>query len=196
MPQTGLFSSPRHLAEQELEEKKENTKKLQPEELQKSVARLTVMKERVQETGPLGKAIVMGKGQLDSSVNRLYKEAVDRKKKVMHDLELKTSPTGERNVMDRDVLDGSVERIYNQALQHKKELSEKLRAKHVTNPGPQKKLTKEHQQACNERAYTGPMQKKKESEEKLVDKYITSTTTKFRKMNKQEWQDTVSRLCK
>eukprot|EP01061_Rhynchopus_euleeides_P025537 TRINITY_DN41348_c0_g1_i1.p1 TRINITY_DN41348_c0_g1~~TRINITY_DN41348_c0_g1_i1.p1 ORF type:complete len:112 (+),score=37.39 TRINITY_DN41348_c0_g1_i1:49-336(+) len=88
----------------------------------------------------------------------------------------------------------SVQRIYSQAIQHKKDMTDKLKAKHISDPCRQKKLTKTDQQACNERAYTTPLQKKKDTEDHLVEKYIDSTVTKFKVMNKSQWGETVARL--
>ncbi|KAJ9454729.1 hypothetical protein DIPPA_01693 [Diplonema papillatum] len=199
MPQTGLFSSPRHLSDKEAtqvaEDRKVNCKKMNNDEVAKSVARLTHVREKRGGQENLVRPVLLSKDSLDKSVDRLYTRAIAQKKATIEYLVGRACPTQERAVLSNDNMTESVNRIFTQAVQHKRELGEKLKQKHMVDLNMHnKKLTTEDQTACNQRAYTGPMQRRKETEDRLAEKYIASTERKFKTMGKSDWDNTVSRL--
>lgn len=186
----GEFSSPRSIHEPV------PAKKLPAEELKASADRLSTQHRKEVDLPPLVEKRVLSDDQMKHSLERLYTQTVERKKKMLEELDKKAHPDLAKHVqLDQDVLQNAFTRLHDGSMNQKKENMNKLKKKYMHQGGDKKTLNKEELVASAQRLCNGSMDSAKESHTKLFEKYVVATAPKFPKMTAEQLKTSADRLC-
>jgi hypothetical protein len=173
------------------------TRKMTREELDRTSTRLTQPYPRPEIKDPiaLSPRIVKDKEVIDQSVERLYRQGMEHKKKQLEDAAQhqhdKFTPT--KTVRSAEELEEGLGRLYTQAIEQKKQSDSKARQQFLFHHhGKPAQLSVEE---LTGRVYTESIKKHKEEEQRLHDKYVEGTAVKCRKLTKDEVKASADRLC-
>ena len=167
------------------------------EEIEKTSARLTQPYPRPEIKDPiqLSPRIIREKAVIEQSVERLYKQSMEHKKKQQEDAaqhqQDKVTPT--KTVRSAEELEEGLARLYAQAIEAKKQSDTKSRDRYLFHMPP-KPATMPVEELTT-RIYTESIKKHKDEEQRLFDKYVDGTAVKCRKLTKEEVKASADRLC-
>ncbi|KAJ9441447.1 hypothetical protein DIPPA_34465 [Diplonema papillatum] len=146
-------------------------RKLAPDEMDKSLQRLTFKKERKNMLVPLTPRVVLGSAAIEASNNRLYTQEMERRKRKKDFVTSKYVSKEPGTTLDSQAVSESVERLYRYGQQHLTDLSKTLDRKYNAKRET-KALNREEIREYNDRFYTSRKDLGKENIGKLVDKYV------------------------
>jgi hypothetical protein len=172
------------------------TKRLPQEDIDKSCNRLHSSFRKTRDLPPLVARRSLTKEQEESSVRRLYDQAVLVNKRRQEELEKKVHAQSgllESKKLDEPEITDAVNRLYLRSMEHKLLESKKLDEKYAP-PSPTKRLSKEAQAEVNERTYDKARDHKRETKSKLYEKYVLEHLPKVPKRSEDQWKETSSRL--
>lgn len=191
----GYFSAPRSRLEPP-----PPSKKLTDEELKASTERLSQRHKRHNELPPLVEKRVLTQETQAKSLDRLYTNSLEQKKRMVETLEKQQHPDMVKHVeLDGDALQAMSERLYRQSMVKKEESVKKLQAKYLASTGKgageAKVLTAEEVAASAKRLCNESIDAQRESNNKLYEKYVDSTAPKFAKLTPEQIKASADRLC-
>lgn len=132
---------------------------------------------------------------LERSMQRLYTNSVEHKKKMLEDLDRKAHPDlVKHHTLDQESLEGMFGRLYTASQQHKEAALKKLEKKYCPEK-ERKTLTKGQIVDSANRLCNASMQTAKEKHAALFEKYVTSTNPKVSKLSPEEIAESANRLC-
>lgn len=198
-----------------------NQKKLSPEELNSLGTRLAKPVAAPPHPGPLHPPKPISKQQVDESLERMYRNAIDRKQKNLKaacDRKEKQDRPMTFSKLSEDDMQESVDRLYKRGLAHHQKHLEAMKRKHefralspadrmdavrqssmggkrAASPSrPHSPPPKVDAAATVSRLYTEEFARKEAKERERYNKYILSTEPKVAKRTKEEIADYVERL--
>jgi hypothetical protein len=172
------------------------TKKMSWEELDKTSARLTQGYPAPQIKDPitLSPRIVKDKETIDQSIDRLYKQGMEHKKKQLETAAQqqyeKYTPT--KTVRSPEELEEGLSRLYNQAIEAKKMSETKSKERFGFHPQPKAQTMTVDE--LTGRVYTEAIKKHNDEQQRIREEYVDSTAVKCRKMTKDEIKASGERL--
>ena len=170
-------------------------KKLPPEEIEKSVSRLTLSHRKEKELPELVPRRVLTKGEEEGSVKRLYDDARATHERRLQELEKKSEAKWNKDgkKLDEAEMSEAVTRLYDQAMRQKLEMHGKLEKRHMS-PIKHKHLSKEEVTTVNDRLYSASLDKSRGARTKLYEKYVLDPAPKVPKRTTEQWKETSARL--
>lgn len=168
---------------------------LSTEEVNALGDRLSKRQRKPVTLAPLQERKKIDNETMDRSLQRLYTQSVEHKKKMLEDLDKKAHPDMvKHHTLDQEALEGMFGRLYTQALGHKEVTLKKLEKKYM--PQTEKKVLSKTQVAESaQRLCNGSMQQAREKHAELFQKYVESTKPKTSKLTPEEIAESANRLC-
>ena len=170
-------------------------KTLSTEEVNALGERLSRRQRKPVQLAPLHEKKKIDAETMDRSLQRLYTQSVEHKKKMLEDLDRKAHPDMvKHHTLDQEALEGMFGRLYTQSMGHKEITQKKLEKKYI--PQQEKKvLSKSQVSESAQRLCNGSMEHAREKHAELYQKYVESTKPKTTKMTPEEIAESASRLC-
>eukprot|EP00668_Euglena_longa_P017186 GGOE01021546.1.p1 GENE.GGOE01021546.1~~GGOE01021546.1.p1 ORF type:complete len:249 (-),score=67.23 GGOE01021546.1:316-1062(-) len=140
------------------------------------------------------KVVKLSADKQEDSVDRLYKQSIQRKENTTKQNEAKyvIDPIKNKAKLSKDAMEDSVDKLYSQSIQRKQATEEKLNQKYLTE-APGKSLDAEQLSESVNRLYGGP----KEKEEKIAalrKKYYTDPPRSKVKLDAERVKESATRL--
>ena len=171
-------------------------KKLSDEELKLSADRLSTRHKKTVELPPLVERRVLTAEVMTKSLDRLYTNTLEHRKRMMDELDKKQHPDMVKHVaLDHDALEGMFTRLYTQSMQKRTDSIKKLQQKYLNGTSSAKALSKEEVAESAKRLCNSSMESQREKHTQLFQKYVLSTETKFPKLTKEQLAASATPLC-
>jgi hypothetical protein len=171
------------------------SKRLTKEEIAKVAERLVRRPPppEIHDAVQLSPRITRDKEQIEKSVDRLYAQAVEARKRKLHDAEERHNSDGPKAVVrSHEEIEEGVGRLYTQAVENHRRSLKESRSKFLHSTASRKADVSIAD--CNKRVYDESLEKKRATRDALIAKYITATDVKSKKMTADEIKASSQRL--
>jgi exonuclease VII large subunit len=163
---------------------------------QERLDRLAQNNRKPVELPPLVERKVLTTDVMNKSLERLYTNSVQHKKKMMEELDKKQNPDMVKHTtLDQDSLEGMFTRLYSQSMQQREANLDKLKSRYLDDKCKKVKLSKDQIGDSANRLCNQSVDSTKEKHAKLFEKYVTSTAPTYKKLNSNEVKASADRLC-
>ena len=144
---------------------------------------------------PLHEKKTISGESMERSLQRLYTQSVEHKKRMIEDLDRKAHPDlVKHHTLDQESLEGMFGRLYTASTVHKAAEMKKLEKKYI--PVREfKKLSKAQVAESAQRLCNGSMEAARAKHAELFAKYVEATAPKASKLTQEELLESANRLC-
>ncbi|CAD2213125.1 hypothetical protein AGDE_03005 [Angomonas deanei] len=178
-----------------------NSKKMTPEELQKSVDRLSQRPEKVNTVKPMPESKKITQEELDKRIKHLYDESLERKAREKEEIQrqmdaaVKKDSTMTTTVVSKEDEEALIKRLYDESLERKEKNFDELYAQETKHyERNTKKLTAKQEKEAGNRLYQEGMQREREKHIALYEKYVSSRRSPPPKRTKEELAATADKM--
>uniref|UniRef100_A0A7S1M2M8 Uncharacterized protein n=1 Tax=Neobodo designis TaxID=312471 RepID=A0A7S1M2M8_NEODS len=185
----GVFSAPEHLPPPLKPVKKPQA------DIDKSCERLSTPRKeaRAHDDHLLAKTVSKPMSELEPSIQRLYQQALDKKKRQQEQHAAKEEEDLRKTAVvksEDEVMEG-VNRLYARAMEQHKHATDKLREKYLFTP---RASPRRHIADSNDRLYKGAVEKQKARDEKLHERYVAHSLPPVKKITPAQVAASAERL--
>lgn len=171
-------------------------KRLTQEELDKQIARLTAPPRPVEirDPFPVCPTVVLSQGEVDKMTERLYSQALERKKANEQELQARFGPDAQRarrKSLTTDEMQHSVDRLYSESLEKKKRSLEETKQRYEVKRKEDKKVPLD---VLVQDVYYKRLEAQRKTEEELYQKYIVTTEIRSARIPKSRIAESADRL--
>eukprot|EP00759_Apiculatamorpha_spiralis_P004650 PhF_6_TR12778/c0_g1_i1/m.20174 len=172
------------------------SKKLPADQITASVERLAKGHSRGDPLPPLLPKKPLAPKQMEESVNRLYKQAIEHKKALQAEEIAKLPDMSKHVALTSDVLQSTFARLHDGEMQRRQDRVEKLKQKYVIPRAPNNTLGPESVKVMAERLYNKSLEHSQEKQQELYNKYIKATEPQKIVLSKDQMKASADRLSK